>query len=128
MAEHASRPDSFCDLRWPSRTLCAVLGELRSCVDTLSFGNMRGLIEEAQSLGNRMEAGLERKKAVRDGAEYVRELRAEILQLEKQRDALKPTPVLKSTTFCEIHGETPPGMNYTFKCGPACISVVKEFT
>ena len=98
---------------------------MRNCVKTLHFGNMMGLVEEAQSLGNRMEAGLERKKAVRDGTEYVRELRQEILRLEKRRDALKPVPTLKSVSVCVDHGETLPGMSYTGKCGPACTAIVK---
>ena len=41
------------------RTLCAVLDEMREAVKTLNFAYISGLIEEAQSLGNRMEASLE---------------------------------------------------------------------
>jgi len=42
----------------PNRLLCAVLDEMRECVKTLNFSYLPGLIEEAQSLGNRMEAHL----------------------------------------------------------------------
>ena len=42
----------------PNRLLCAVLDEMRDCVKTSSFSYLPGLIEEAQSLGNRMEAHL----------------------------------------------------------------------
>lgn len=90
MSPETARPDSYYDLLYGNRTLCSVLEEMRQCTNTLSFGNLMGLIEEAQSLGNRMEAGLERKKAIRDGDEYRRALREEILELEKARDALKP--------------------------------------
>ena len=42
----------------PNRLLCAVLDEMRDCVKTTNFSYLPGLIEEAQSLGNRMEAHL----------------------------------------------------------------------
>ena len=42
----------------PNRLLCTVLDEMRECVKTLNFSYLSGLIEEAQSLGNRMEAHL----------------------------------------------------------------------
>ncbi len=42
----------------PNRLLCSVLDEMRDCAKTLNFSYLPGLIEEAQSLGNRMEAHL----------------------------------------------------------------------
>ena len=42
----------------PNRLLCDVLGEMRDCVKTSNFSYLSGLIEEAQSLGSRMEAHL----------------------------------------------------------------------
>jgi hypothetical protein len=42
----------------PNRLLCDVLDEMRDCVKTLNFSYLSGLIEEAQSLGSRMEAHL----------------------------------------------------------------------
>ena len=42
----------------PNRLLCDVLDEMRDCVKTTNFSYLPGLIEEAQSLGNRMEAHL----------------------------------------------------------------------
>ena len=42
----------------PNRLLCDVLAEMRDCVKTTNFSYLPGLIEEAQSLGNRMEAHL----------------------------------------------------------------------
>ena len=41
-----------------NRYLCSVLDEMRECTKTLNFSYLLGLIEEAQSLGNRMEAHL----------------------------------------------------------------------
>ncbi len=42
----------------PNRLLCDVLREMRDCVKTMNFSYLPGLIEEAQSLGSRMEARL----------------------------------------------------------------------
>jgi hypothetical protein len=41
-----------------NRTLCSVLEEMRSCYKTRNFAPLKGLIEEAQIYGNRMEAKL----------------------------------------------------------------------
>ena len=41
-----------------NRTLCSVLEEMRKCYETRNFGLLPGLIEEAQTYGNRMEAKL----------------------------------------------------------------------
>ena len=38
--------------------MCDVLEEMRVCVKTLNFSYLLGLIEELQTLGNRMEAKL----------------------------------------------------------------------
>jgi cell shape-determining protein MreC len=42
----------------PNRLLCTVFDEMRECVKTSNFSYLSGLIEEAQSLGNRMESHL----------------------------------------------------------------------
>lgn len=44
---------------WVNRSLCEVLSEMRTCYKTRNFAPLLALIEEAQSMGNRMEAGLE---------------------------------------------------------------------
>ena len=41
-----------------NRMMCDVLEEMRVCVKTLNFSYLLGLIEELQTLGNRMEAKL----------------------------------------------------------------------
>lgn len=43
---------------WLNRTLCDVLEEMRTCCKTLNFAPILSLIEEAQMMGNRMEASL----------------------------------------------------------------------
>ena len=39
-----------------NRYICTVLDEMRDCVKTSNFSYLSGLIEEAQSLANRMES------------------------------------------------------------------------
>lgn len=41
-----------------NRTLCDVLDEMRKCIKTQNYSYLPSLIEEAQSMGNRMESGL----------------------------------------------------------------------
>lgn len=59
----------------PPRTICDVLSEMRTCCHTLDFSYLFGLIEEAQTMANRMEAGLEKK------ADRIYSLEYEIRQL-----------------------------------------------
>ena len=47
-----------------NRTLCDVLDEMRTCFKTYNFAPMLALIEEAQMMGNKMEAGLNDKHDV----------------------------------------------------------------
>jgi hypothetical protein len=42
----------------PSRTICSVLDEMRTCIKMLDFRYLGALLEEAQSYANRMEDGL----------------------------------------------------------------------
>lgn len=46
----------------PYRTLCDVLNDLRKCYETRNFAAVLGLVEEAQMMGDRMEAALETYK------------------------------------------------------------------
>ena len=66
----------------PNRYLCDVLSEMRDCYKTRNFCSLNGLIEEAQSMGNRMEAGLYDKHT------YL-ELIKEISKLKNDRNNLK---------------------------------------
>ncbi len=81
-----------------NRTLCDVLSEMRDCNKTRNFSYLKGLIEEAQTLANRMEAGLGEKhdyfswvkKAKKEKEEYKKlleetnKLRAELGKEEKE--------------------------------------------
>lgn len=64
------------------RTMCDVLEEMRVCVKTLNFGGLLGMVEEAQTMGNRMEAGLGMNRDVKS-------LTKDIHNLKEAREKLK---------------------------------------
>jgi len=72
---------------WGDRTMCDVLEEMRMASKTKNFSYIDGLIEELQSMGNRMEAGLERYGNIEKAETEVLKVRAELKQL--QREAAK---------------------------------------
>lgn len=74
---------------FPNRTLCAVLDEMRKAHETRNYSYLEGLIEEAQSMGNRMEAALTDKKDVEDWGERRRELKHDIKALKKKKKKLE---------------------------------------
>lgn len=61
-----------------NRTLCDVLSEMRDAYETRNFSYLLGLINEAQSFGNRMEAKLNDLHDIED-------LHDQIKNLEKKR-------------------------------------------
>jgi hypothetical protein len=72
---------------YPNRTLCSVLDEMRKCYETRNFAPIAGLIEEAQSMGNRMESALQDKKDIREYTEERSKLMRELKELqEKKKD------------------------------------------
>ena len=42
-----------------NRTICGVLEEMRSCNETKNYSYLLGLIEEAQSMANKMESKID---------------------------------------------------------------------
>lgn len=71
-----------------NRYLCTVLEEMRECCKKLNFSPMGSLIEEAQILGNRMEAGLETKGDLRNIMEDLSKLKKARKKLKKEVQAL----------------------------------------
>ena len=74
----------------PNRLLCAVLDEMRECVKTTNFSYLPGLIEEAQSLGNRMESHLydikdfnRLNKDIKDLKKKKKKLKEEVEEVEE---------------------------------------------
>ena len=80
------------DLRMSSylnRTLCDVLSEMRKCFETYNFAPMASLIEEAQIMGNRMEAKLEELKdnsTLTDLRKQIKEDIKKLQELENKTD------------------------------------------
>ena len=71
-----------------SRYLCDVLQDMRECIKTLNFSYLRGLIEEAQTLGGRMEARLYEMKDFDRLHEEIRALKKKKKKLEKEVEVL----------------------------------------
>lgn len=69
---------------YPTRYICSVLNEMRECCKTLNFSYLGGLIEEAQTLANRMEAKLEESRDIRNAEERKEELQKELDALRKE--------------------------------------------
>ena len=71
-----------------NRSLCDVLEEMRKCFETRNFSPMLGLIEEAQTMGNRMEAALNNQKDIARMTEEWHELKAKLKELHAEAKAL----------------------------------------
>ena len=69
-------------MSYPNRTMCAVLDEMRNCYKSRNFAGLLGLVEEAQTMANRMEASLWDQREIKD-------LRNEIKKLEKKKQELE---------------------------------------
>ena len=68
----------------PNRYLCDVLDEMRTCFKTRNFSFLLGLIEEAQTLGERMEAALGDKKDYNHWYKKKKEEQVEFNKLRKE--------------------------------------------
>ena len=67
----------------PNRTLCNVLDEMRKANKTRNYSGLLGLIEEAQSMGNRMESALYDKGDAESFADKKRRLKVQLRKSEK---------------------------------------------
>jgi len=70
----------------PNRYICSVLDEMRECLKTNNFSYLGGLIEEAQTLANRMEAKLHTINDFEYFEKRLKKLKAEARALEKDDD------------------------------------------
>ena len=70
------------------RYLCDVLYEMRACTKTSNFSYLIGLIEEAQTLANRMEVRIYEMKDFKNLHEEIRALKKKKKKLEKEVEAL----------------------------------------
>lgn len=76
-------------MSWPNRTGCDVLEEMRKCHSTRNYASLLALVEEMQSIANRMEAGLEDKRDVRNWKETRKELKDDIRRLRDKKRKLE---------------------------------------
>ena len=65
-----------------NRTICGVLDEMRSCNETKNYSYLLGLIEEAQSMANKMESKIDSIKNFED-------LKNKYKELEERKNDLK---------------------------------------
>jgi hypothetical protein len=72
-----------------NRTICDVFEEMRKCCKTGNYSYLPGLIEEAQSMANRMEAALEDVKDVRNMRADKKKLKEELQKLKKEKEKLE---------------------------------------
>ena len=72
----------------PNRAICSVLQEMRECAKTSNYSYLPGLIEEAQSLANRMEAALWDQKDFTALQAKLSKLNKEFKELQAKRDQL----------------------------------------
>ena len=73
----------------PNRFLCDVLEEMRACYKTRNFSYLLGLIEEAQTLGERMESALGDKKDYNHWHKKKKDEQAEFDKLRKATDKIR---------------------------------------
>ena len=66
------------------RYICDVLYEMRACTKTLNFSYLIGMIEELQTLANRMEERLYEMKDFEYLHEEIRALKKKKKKLEKE--------------------------------------------
>ena len=91
---------------YPNRLVCSVLQEMRDSIKIIDdYGDrvekrwvsyQKLLIEEAQTLVNRMEAALEDQDDVRRAHDKIKELKKEIKELEQQKEDLENKNAKKS--------------------------------
>lgn len=72
----------------PNRYICTVLEEMRTCIETLNFSYLKSLVEEAQTLANRMEAALNDANDLEWKQEQLREVKKETKEYRKQKAEL----------------------------------------
>ena len=75
--------------RGPNRYICSVLDEMRKMHETRNYSMLLSLIEECQTLANRMEAGLEDARDVRNAHEDLKKLDKEIAKLREKKKKLE---------------------------------------
>jgi hypothetical protein len=68
----------------PSRYICSVIEEARTCIKTLNFSYLSSLLEEIQILANRMEAALWDQKSHKVIHQELKEAKAELKKIQEK--------------------------------------------
>lgn len=119
---------------WRKRTLCDVLGEMRDCTKTHNYSYLPGLIEEAQSMGNRMEAGLSevkdlqsmqdewsvKRKELKKVEETLAKLNNQVKQLSQLKKELRDETAKEKGKLRTLKGESQSEEVKAVPCGGAC--------
>ena len=72
-----------------NRYICDVLDEMRTSVKTLNFAIIPSLIEEVQTMANRMEMALEDMKDLKSMKDEIHEKKEELKILKKKIEKKK---------------------------------------
>jgi len=73
---------------YPNRMYCSVLDEMRETMKTHNFSYLPGLIEELQTIGNRMESALDTQNDLQRLTVELGDLKVEYKTLIKQYNEL----------------------------------------
>lgn len=73
----------------PNRYICDVLSEMRKCYETRNFSYLLGLIEEAQTMADRMESGLRDYKDAGYNEDRIADIKKELKELKKEKRKLQ---------------------------------------
>jgi len=74
----------------PNRYVCNVIDEARKCHETRNYSYLPGLLEEIQTLVNRMESALRTQKDVDYYTKEASRLKKEIKALKAEKAELVP--------------------------------------
>ena len=66
-----------------NRTICGVFEEMRSCNETRNYSYLLGLVEEAQSMANKMESKIDMIKDFEELQNKYKELKERKNELKK---------------------------------------------
>jgi hypothetical protein len=69
--------------------VCSVLDEMRKCHETRNYSYLPGLIEEAQTMVNKMEAALYDQSDLKYAEKKLKELKKEVEVLEAKKEFLE---------------------------------------
>lgn len=73
-----------------NRTICSVFDDMRKAHETRNYSILMSLIEEAQTMANRMEAALGDLHDLEGLHEDIRKLRKELKDLEYEKENRRP--------------------------------------